>query len=73
MATADQIKSLIRTHIDDQSEQFYTAALQIAAHEAMNGHSSLAHEIRTTVMMDTGANKIPRRSPNSPKALDSCT
>jgi len=49
MATADQIKSLIRTHLDDQSEQFYTAALQIAAHEAMNGHSSLAHEIRSMV------------------------
>lgn len=49
MATADQIKSLIRTHLDDQSEQFYTAALQIAAHEAMNGHSSLSHEIRSMV------------------------
>lgn len=45
MATADQIKSLIRSHISDQPEQFYTVALQLAAHEAKRGHQSLAHEI----------------------------
>jgi len=49
MATAKQIKSLIQTHVNDQSEQFYTTALQVAAHEAKNGHTSLAHEIRTLV------------------------
>ncbi len=49
MATADQIKSLIKAHINDQTEQFYTAALQVAAHEAKNGHTSLAYEIRTIV------------------------
>lgn len=31
MATADQIKALLRTHFDDQPERFYTTALQIAA------------------------------------------
>ncbi len=49
MATADQLKSLIRTHLNDQPERFYTTALQVAAHEAKNGHTSLAYEIRTLV------------------------
>ena len=49
MATAEQIKSLIRSHFSDQPEQFFTAALQVAAHEAKQGHSALAHEIRTLV------------------------
>ncbi len=49
MATAQQIKSLIRSHVSDQHEQFFTIALQVAAHEAKQGHGSLAHEIRTLV------------------------
>lgn len=49
MATAEQIKSLIRSHIDEKSERFYTIALQVAAHEAKQGHQSLAHEIRILV------------------------
>ncbi len=49
MATAEQIKSLIRSHISDQPEQFFTIALQVAAHEAKQGHLSLAREIRTLV------------------------
>lgn len=49
MATAEQIKTLIRSHFSDQPERFFTTALQIAAHEAKQGHQSLAHEIRTIV------------------------
>lgn len=49
MATAEQIKSLIRSHLSDQPEQFFTTALQVAAHEAKQGHQSLAHEIRALV------------------------
>lgn len=49
MATADQIKSLIRTHYSNQREQFSTIALQVAAHEAMQGHQSVAIEIRSLV------------------------
>lgn len=49
MATAEQIKSLIRSHLNQQPEQFFTVALQVAAHEARQGHQSLAHEIRALV------------------------
>jgi len=49
MATAEQIKSLIRSHFGDDQERFFTIALQIAAHEAEQGHGALAHEIRGIV------------------------
>ncbi len=49
MATADQLKSLIRSHFSQETERFYTIALQVAAHEARQGHSALAHDIKTMV------------------------
>ena len=49
MATAEQIKSLIRSHLKNDPERFYSIALQVAAHEARQGHSSLAHDIRDIV------------------------
>lgn len=49
MATAEQIKSLIRSHFSDEPERFFTIALQVAAHEAQQGHGELAVQIRTIV------------------------
>lgn len=49
MATAEQIKALIRSHLNDQPEHFFTIALQVAAYEARLGHTNLAHDIQTLV------------------------
>lgn len=49
MATAEQIKALIRSHLSNSSEQFISIALQMAAHEARQGHTELAHDIRQIV------------------------
>lgn len=49
MATADQIKSLIRSYSEEDRERFYSIALQVAAHEAKQGHATLAHEIRELI------------------------
>ncbi|RYZ78555.1 MAG: AAA family ATPase, partial [Proteobacteria bacterium] len=49
MATAEQIKSLIRSHVSDDEERFYTVVLQVAAHEAQQGHGALAHDIREII------------------------
>jgi SpoVK/Ycf46/Vps4 family AAA+-type ATPase len=49
MATAEQIKSLIKSHFSDDVERFSTIALQLAAHEANQGHGALAHEIQNIV------------------------
>jgi SpoVK/Ycf46/Vps4 family AAA+-type ATPase len=52
MATAEQLKSLIRSHFGREPEQFFTISLQVAAHEAKQGHTSLAHDIRQLVEME---------------------
>jgi len=49
MATADQLKSLIKSHFEDDEERFTTTAMQVAAHEARQGHSAVAHEIRSLI------------------------
>lgn len=49
MATAEQLKALIRSHLADDDERFYTISLQLAAHEAQQGHGALAHDIREIV------------------------
>jgi SpoVK/Ycf46/Vps4 family AAA+-type ATPase len=49
MATAEQLKSLIRSHFGDDLERFVTLSLQVAAYEAQQGHGALAHDIRDIV------------------------
>lgn len=49
MATADQIKMLIKSHYADNREHFNTTVLQLAAHEARSGHITLAREIKEIV------------------------
>jgi SpoVK/Ycf46/Vps4 family AAA+-type ATPase len=49
VATAEQIKALIRSHFSNNVEQFYTVALQVAANEAMQGHGTLAQELRDVI------------------------
>ncbi len=49
MATAEHIKALIRSLMSDDVDRVYTLALQIAAHEAYQGHGALAQELRELV------------------------
>ncbi len=49
MATAEQIKALIKSHFNDDKERFYTISLQLAAHESKQGHNSIAKAIRDIV------------------------
>ena len=49
MATADQIKSLVKAYIDHNDEKFKTVVLQIAAHEAKLGHDNVARELKTQI------------------------
>ena len=46
MATAEQVKSLIKAHIEQDSERFKTTILQIAANEAKHGHDTFARELK---------------------------
>jgi SpoVK/Ycf46/Vps4 family AAA+-type ATPase len=49
MASADQMKALLKSHIDGDEQHFYSVAMQIAAAEAEKGHDRLADELRSLV------------------------
>lgn len=49
MATSQQLKALLRSHIEGDDAQFYSVAMQLAAHEAKSGHGQLAVEIRDLI------------------------
>ena len=49
MATANQIKMLVKSHFEENDEKFNTIALQIAAHEARLGHTNIANDIRKII------------------------
>ena len=49
MATGDQIKALLTSHLEGDEERFFSAALQVCAHEARAGHGKLAVELRALV------------------------
>ena len=46
MASSDQVKSLIKAHLDQNDEKFKTVILQIAASEAKQGHEIVARELK---------------------------
>lgn len=68
MATAEQMKSLVKAYADCNDEKFKTVVLQIAAHEARLGHDNLARELkkqidrvgsrRTNIVQLTSANPM---------------
>ena len=49
MSTARHILALLRSHVEGEDQQFYSAALQMAAHEARKGHGKLAQEIKELI------------------------
>ena len=49
MATADQVKALIRSHADGDDTRFYAIAVQVAAQAARSGHGKFAQELRELV------------------------
>jgi SpoVK/Ycf46/Vps4 family AAA+-type ATPase len=49
MATADQVKALIRSHADGDDMRFYAIAMQVAAQAARSGHGKFAQELRDLV------------------------
>lgn len=46
VASSEQLKALIKSHISRDDGHFYSVAMQVAAHEAKLGHGKLAEELR---------------------------
>ncbi|MEZ5489165.1 MAG: ATP-binding protein [Gammaproteobacteria bacterium] len=65
MATAEQIKALLKSHADRDDQRFYSIALQVAAKEARQGHHKLANELKTLVENSQKTSKlgVAARSP----------
>lgn len=49
MATADQVKALVRSHGEGDDDQFYSVALQVAARAARSGQNQFAKDLRELV------------------------
>ncbi len=49
MASADQLKALLKAHLEGDEQHFRLVALQVAAHEAKLGHGQLAEELRALI------------------------
>ena len=49
MATAEQIKALLKSYVDGDGEQFLTVSMQVAAHAARRGQGRLAQDIRDLI------------------------
>lgn len=69
MATAEQLKSLVRSHFSDNMERFVTTALQVAAYEAQHGHGALAHDLRA-IVDKARKERAPFQLMNFPRELD---
>jgi hypothetical protein len=46
MATAEQIKALLESHVEGDDDRFLSIVLQLAARAARQGHGKLAQELR---------------------------
>jgi SpoVK/Ycf46/Vps4 family AAA+-type ATPase len=49
MTNAEQLKALVKSHIERDEQQFFAVAMQVAAHEANVGHGKLAEELRDMI------------------------
>ncbi|MBI4705708.1 MAG: AAA family ATPase [Deltaproteobacteria bacterium] len=49
MASAEQIKALIESHVHQDDDRFVAVALQVAARAARQGHGRLAEEIKALI------------------------
>jgi hypothetical protein len=49
MATAEQLKALIRSHAAGDDDRFYSVAMQVAARAAQQGHGRYARDLKALV------------------------
>jgi len=49
MAKAEQLIELLKSHISGDDGRFYAVAMQVAAHEAQQGHEKVAQELKALI------------------------
>lgn len=68
MASGDHLKALLKSHIDGDERHFYAIAMQLAAHEAKQGHIRLADELRKLIDVAKSQRNIDSHSQPIPIA-----
>ncbi len=65
MATAEQVKALVKSHAEGDDTQFYSVALQVAARAARGGQSHFAQELKQLIddARRQGAKRQPKPVP----------
>ncbi len=63
MASGEQLKALLKSHVDGDDDRFFSVAMQVAAHEARRGHGRLAGELRA--LIDRAKSGVGTRAPVS--------
>lgn len=63
MPSADQVKALIASLSEGDEAQFYSVAMQIAAHEARSGHGKFAEELRALIDKAKSRSQFPSKGP----------
>ncbi|MEX0445820.1 hypothetical protein [Xenorhabdus sp. SGI246] len=67
MASSEQLKALLQSHLEKDDDRFMSVALQVAAHEARQVHGKLAQELRDIVHV---AKKKAQHNLNAPISID---
>ena len=66
MASAGQLKALLKSHLEGDDDRFFSIAMQVAAHEARLGHGKLAEELRAMIDDAKGRRNAEAPVPISP-------
>lgn len=69
MSTARHILALLKSHLEGEEQQFYSAALQMAAHEARQGQGKLAQEIRELIDQAKASKSVIEKKKSDPISL----
>lgn len=59
MATADQVKALVRSHAEGDDQQFYSVAMQVAARASRSGQGRFAQELKALI------DEVRKRQPSA--------
>ena len=62
MASSEHLKALLRSHVKGDDAHFLSVAMQLAAHEAKQGHGKLAEDLRA-IIDSAKKNRMPSSSP----------
>jgi SpoVK/Ycf46/Vps4 family AAA+-type ATPase len=65
MASAEQIKALLKSYLEGDDSQFFAVAMQVAAHEAKLGHGKLAQELRAMIDNAKASRQVTKSSKKS--------